>query len=73
MSTADRGVVFLDVESTPFVLRAVDAAADAFKCYLAYRQRLAGRHVLASLGDRELQDMGLCRSDLERIMDGGVR
>jgi uncharacterized protein YjiS (DUF1127 family) len=73
MPTADRGVVFLDVESTPFILRVVDAAADAFKCYLAYRQRLAERPMLATLSDRELKDMGLYRSDLERIMDGGAR
>jgi len=73
MPTADRGVVFLDVESTPFILRVVDAAADAFKRYFAYRQRLADSHMLASLGDRELKDMGLYRGDLERIMNGEGR
>ena len=70
MRTADRGVVFLDVETTPLILRAVDAAAGAFKRYVAYRRRLADRQMLASLGERELKDMGLYRSDLDRIVDG---
>jgi uncharacterized protein YjiS (DUF1127 family) len=73
MQTADRGVVFLDVETTPVILRAVDAAAGLFQRYLAYRQRLAERQMLASLGDRELKDIGLYRSDLDRIMDGAAR
>jgi len=73
MRIADRGVVFLDVETTPFILRTVDAAAGLFKRYLAYRQLLTDWQMLASLGDRELKDMGLYRSDLDRIMDGRGR
>ena len=73
MRTAERGVVFLDVEATPLILRAVDAAAGAVKRYFACRRRLAERQMLASLGDRALKDMGLYRSDLDRIMDGRAR
>jgi uncharacterized protein YjiS (DUF1127 family) len=64
----NRGVVYLDVETTPFVLRAVDAAAALFGRYRAYRQRLADRRMLMSLADRELADMGLYRGDLDRVL-----
>ena len=73
MRTADRGVLFLDVETTPLILRAIDMAAGLCKRYLACRQRLADRQVLAGLDDRDLKDMGLYRSDLDRIMDGRGR
>jgi hypothetical protein len=73
MRTADRGVVFLDVETTPFILRVIDAAAGIFQRYLAYRQWEADQQMLAGLGERELQDMGLYRTDLDRIMDGRGR
>ena len=73
MHSTNKSVVFLDVETTPFVLRMVDAAADAFKRYLAYRRRLTDRAALTTFGDRELKDIGLYRSDLDRIMNGGGR
>lgn len=73
MHSTNRGVVVLDVEPTPLVLRAVAAFAELFKRYLAHRQRLADRAVLASFSDRELSDIGVNRCELDRILNGGGR
>jgi uncharacterized protein YjiS (DUF1127 family) len=66
--TTNRGVVYLDVERTPWVLRAVDAAAALFRSYRAYRQRAADRRALMNMADRELMDMGLYRGDIDRVL-----
>ena len=73
MRIADRGVVFLDIETTPPILQAVAAAAGLYRRYAAHRQRLADRQLLTRLGDRELKDLGLYRSDLDRVMNGRDR
>lgn len=68
MRTTNRGVVYLDVQTTPFVLKVVDVAVVLFKRYLAYRQRLADRRTLMNMADRELADMGLYRCEIDRVL-----
>jgi uncharacterized protein YjiS (DUF1127 family) len=66
--TANRGVVYLNVETTPWALKAVDAAAALFKSFRAYRQQMADRRMLMNMADRELMDMGLYRGDIDRVL-----
>ena len=68
MRATNRGVVYPDVETMPWVLKAVDAVAALFKVYRAYRLRAADRRTLMNMADRELMDMGLYRGDVDRVL-----
>jgi uncharacterized protein YjiS (DUF1127 family) len=60
---------FRDVETTPFVLKAVDVIAGWIRSYLAWRRRHADIAFLQSLNMRELKDIGLCPGDLDFIAE----
>ena len=54
--------------------RALDAAARSLDAWLAMRQRAAAaRRDLRAMTDRELRDIGLTRSDIEYVANGGAR
>ncbi len=47
--------------------RFISALSGAFAAVSAWNDARATRNALARLTDRELDDIGLCRADLERI------
>ena len=54
--------------------RGLIAAARSLDAWLVMRQRLAdARRDLREMSDRELRDVGLTRSDIEYVANGGTR
>ena len=54
--------------------RGLVAAARSLDAWLVMRQRAAdARRDLGAMSDRELRDIGLTRSDVEYVANGGTR
>jgi uncharacterized protein YjiS (DUF1127 family) len=62
---------FVDVDRSPFVLKLFSRIADAYVRYRQYRQMMADIAVLRGMTDRDLKDIGVYRSDIERAARQG--
>lgn len=51
----------------PIILTLVGVVADIILRVTAWRERQANRALLYSMSDRSLKDIGLTRSDIERV------
>jgi uncharacterized protein YjiS (DUF1127 family) len=49
------------------IFRSVQAVAETFSSFAAWNDARITRKALTKLSDRELDDIGLCRGDIEMI------
>jgi len=64
--TADHRLLKELNPGTPLMTRLSQAAANAIRTVIAWRQRSRGRHRLATMDERLRRDIGITRTDMYR-------